>query len=257
VNKYLNTVDYILWTSGLLLEFLILAAAICHKHWNRYPAFVSYIGYSAIQTMSLMYLVASHADYVVYWLGYWITTIIRVGMLTGVGIEIFSIIFKPLDTIPAGRIRRLFLLVLLFIVMMVAAAIFFPVGLHDPLQKFFKTLDRTATAIVTFAVGIVIFESERIGIPKTMKLYGISAGILLTLCVDFVIASVSWIVPTSYMEQYLRFISMLAFTISGIIWFFYFSKPEPNVIPPTREQLEVLLKLATSWQITDKKEIHS
>src|SRR5947209_4857739 len=137
MNTSLNSLDFALWYSGLLLEILILAAGIYHRH--RYPAFLSYIGVSAFKTVTLMY-VGAHCSANTYAITYWALAALKIGFLIAVGMEIFGAIFKPINTLPPGTARRMFLIIMLMAVLVIGAACFFPAHASHPLQSFFRTL---------------------------------------------------------------------------------------------------------------------
>jgi hypothetical protein len=253
MHAYLNSIDYALWFSGLLLEFLILAAAIYRKQVSRHPRFVAYIIASIVKTLALIY-VSAYASLVVYFYTYWGGMAFKAVLLLGVAYEVFADIFEPLDTIPKGKISRLLWMVTFSAFILIIAGVYLPARMTSPQELIAHTFDRTASLITISIFLLVLFQSEVLGISKMKNTFGICAGFMFFLSIDAALSMIRSTYPHSALPFH-RNISMGAFIISGIIWLYYFSKPQPKVIPPTREQLDVLLKLATSWQVTAKKEI--
>jgi hypothetical protein len=200
--------------------------------------------------------IAQHGSLLAYYYAYWSGMAIKSVLLLGVAYEVFADIFEPLDTIPAGKLSRLLWMVTFSAFIIIVAGVYIPARMASPQEVIAHTLDRTSYLITVSIFLLVLFQSESLGISKMKNTFGICAGFMFYQSIDAALSMIRSTYPHSALSFH-RNISMGAFTISGIIWLYYFCKPEPKVIPPTREQLEVLLKLATSWQITDKKEIHS
>lgn len=84
------TLQNIVWTFGIALEFVVTASVLHQRLWQTYPAFVTYLAGEIVRSLSLRAIGIGPAHYATYFYTYWITECILVLQGFVVVREVFS-----------------------------------------------------------------------------------------------------------------------------------------------------------------------
>jgi hypothetical protein len=227
------------------LQWALLALVLWRKGWQRHLFFVVFVGFSAMKTGLLFWIVEAAVKH--YFKVNWTAQLIMVPLLVAVLIEVFASVFRPYSTLPKGTLRWFWGTLIAMIVMAAAAAFFFPGASPHKLLNVVFLMNRSISIIFCGAFSLTALMSGYFGIPWQTRTYGIGVGFLLFMAVGLFTAGLASIYGSS-VSMIVQIVDMLAFSLGLITWIIYFCIPDTPTQKPTLEQARRLQKALDSTQ---------
>jgi hypothetical protein len=217
------TLSWAIWISNSLLQWALLALVLRRNRWRPHPAFAVYIAICACKTSLLMWVSVYRAP--LYFSINSGMRLVGLPLMVAVLVEVFAAVFRPYSTLPKGTLHWFKIAFGALVLLVAAAAIYFPGAAPGNIINTVFLLNRSASILFCGGFAFTALASSYFGIPWQTRTYGIGTGFLLFMSVDLVASSLQSVYAYAVCEV-LGVVSMLAYTLALITWIAYFSKPD-------------------------------
>jgi hypothetical protein len=240
MKLYLSWLDYGLWWTTVILQWLALAFSMAGRLQHQAPRFLLYLCLLCVKSSVLVWVSLAYS-YAAYFWCFYAGIAIETVLLLLVVHEIFRNTFDPLGVLPPGTIARLagFLIV--------STSIFITIGIWKPAQTsgwvdsltaLLRTIHRTVTFTVAIALWSLVMYARSLGIPWRSRIAGIAAGFLYCLSVESFVRAGQSFAPHAWFIWFDRSLSA-CFLVTLAMWIMATLRPAETAIElPTPEAMK-------------------
>jgi hypothetical protein len=223
-----ETIGYVLWPVGPVLQ-----TAICVYLWRKnlrqkYPLFFSYCAFMVLSSVGLFFVSrlggTSSAE---YFYAYWSISAVRIGLGFTVIYELFRNALQPyhalrdLGTMLFGWVGVVMLLV--------AALMAFNVSAPNEASRVIAGVLDLERSVRLAQCGLLLFLllfGTRLGLTLRHRTFGIAAGVGIYAATDLLLVNLRAHVGPEWASAY-SLLRATVFVFSCGVWLFYVVRPEP------------------------------
>ncbi len=164
----------------MTLQSVLFLTAIRKNLHKTLHAFTFFLGWMCVHSFDLLFI-SQRFGVKTYLYVYYFGLLIETVLLVLIVREVFSLVFTPWGSLPAGVISNVFSLITTVSALIVFAAVWHPANTPDPLFAGLRTAHRTVQSILCLAFWIIVLYARVLGIPWRSRLADITSGFLLYL----------------------------------------------------------------------------
>jgi hypothetical protein len=223
-----------LWICVVVAQSCLWALLIARKVYREYPAFFTFISFCVARSFCLLYI--SHTRLELYQPVKWILYVPQLAILIALVLEVFYVLFHPLESFPSHTIRHFVHSAGAVLFVAVVFALFHPGAQPTAWMTFARAVDQVVSwFLCAFFVLLALF-SKYFGIPWRHRVYGIGLGFVIYLCAD---VAVTTVIAQMRLPPYspIWLLDMFAFLVACLTWMYYFRSPEAPGSVPSCEQI--------------------
>lgn len=176
-----------LWTLIIAVK-LLLFGTLFFDQWRRFPAFTSYVGYSAASSIFL-YFINSRFGFEEYFWAYWLQVAFDAAFLLWVMTEVIRDIFKPFWTVPLRPVETAFYVIAPAAVCLTISAAIYPSSLPECFLRAARMYERAVTFNFLLLQTAVLLVSKYLCIPLRRRTSGILCGLSVSTLVQVAVAA--------------------------------------------------------------------
>lgn len=225
---------YVLWVAPVAVLAGIVLLMLRRNLRRGFPFFFTFACFHTFSFVILFSLF--HLSYKGYFYAFWVSGIIDSILGFLVMHEIFSLIFRPYDSLRelAAVLFRWAAAVLILVAIVVGASGEETAGSH--IFSIILAFDRSLRVMQCGMVLFLLLFAAHVGLTKRHHVFGITLGFGVDASIQLIIAtvraSVGPLAPVAF-----SFLASLSFGCAACLWAYYLRRPEPErQITPLREQ---------------------
>lgn len=208
---------YISFSIGTLLQCLLFWRALRERLWSIYPFFYSYILFTTLSSLTLVFIFATYPGYAeLYWWSYVVAGILRFG----VAAEVYRYAF-PAGSPLRGRVSVVLLCAMLLLVFMFLTVMPPPPG-SSSFPDGMRKAALTVIALIVIILSMARFYSVSIG----RNVWGIATGLLIFMGSELMDLAAMDLAPQ--LRGLCGYVHPLAFNFTLLVWTVGLWRYSPN-----------------------------
>ena len=249
MKSLLHNLTMGIWLSVMITQAGLLVLLLRRKAWREYPAFLSFIVFSVVQSSLLASVYACGKNWKLFSAITYGAYIPQFVILVALVLEVTRLLFQPYDSFPRGAKGTLALSCFCVAVGAVMFALSWPSAPTEEWIRFANGFDQALSITLWGIFGLFSVFSLYMGIPWEHRVYGVIVGFFFYLSVDIFVVPITARLGVA-MSSYVWPIDMLAFLISLAAWTAFFHRSPVPRSSVTSEQLNNLLALLNTYVIS-------
>jgi hypothetical protein len=251
MKHYLSAIDYALWLSIMVVQFLACWVVVKKGFYKNWKAFSYYLFVMAAESVAL-FGISQLGSRETYTLSYFIGGFTEAILLSLVVLEILVKILDPFEALPGRNIAWFCFWAMLGISVAVVVSVSQP-SKHTTFFDLPLTIQRTIFLADSALLWVVLFQAKSLGVTWRSSVAEIALGFVLFLSVQSIAKFLMGIYSNWVLGSIAGKVGQAAylFSLCGWIWTMFHRDPLPT--PPSAETITQMRAFDSQTLVTKEK----